>query len=169
MKGKYISIQRIFANLGDFIQSRGVPEIDVINWTAKALDFMKFETVFQPHVKYETVSNYQAPLPRYMHAIVQIARNNEWVGTTTTVASGESSDSDQQVDIPVVIDANGMPVNAYELAYYRPFADFDGEVFTSGGFALKQYQFTPVRLANHHFFGSSVCHEPDFDGIYNTC
>ena len=104
----------------------------------------------------------------YLHGIIQIARNNNYV-SPTEVATEEETTTDDSVDIPVVIDETGMPVNAYELAYYRPFPDFDGEYFNIGTLTLKKYQYSPVRLANHHFFGSLVCNEPSFKDIYKTC
>lgn len=167
MKAQLISIQRIFANMSKFMAANNISEDDVIEWTGQALEFMKLETVFQPALKIIEVSNFAAPIPSYLHAIIQIARNNEWVSETTS--STEEEDTEEIVDVPVALDETGMPVNAYDLAYYRPFADFDGETFTVGGLQVRKYQFTPVRLANHHFFGSLVCQETDFAGIYATC
>lgn len=163
-----VSIQRIFNNLGRFIDRHHVSETDVIDWTAKALDAMKLHTVFQPAVAIRTVSNYQTTMPRFLHAIVQIARNNKWVDETTVTTDNEEDTTESELDIPVALDQYGMPVNAYDLAYYRPFPDM-GEYFTVGQLQIKKYQFTPVRLANHSFFNSLVCKETDFDGIYATC
>lgn len=168
MKSKLISIQRIFANMGKFIHNNGVREIDIVNWTAKALEFMNIESVFQPAVKIETVSQHQAQMPSFLHAVVQIARNNNYVNEPVVVESDVATILGETVDTPVALDRYGTPVNAYELAYYRPLPDF-GSYFTIGSLNIKKYQFTPVRLANHSFFNSLVCKEPDFDGIYATC
>lgn len=154
--------------MGKFIQARNISEGDIIEWTGKALDAMKLHTVFQPAVKPMIVTNYQTEIPRFTHAIVQIARNNNWESATDTVV-GEPVVEESLLDIPVSLDQYGMPINAYDLAYYRPFPDFDGETFTVGSLTIKKYQFTPVRLANHSFFNSLVCKERDFDGIYATC
>ena len=108
-------------------------------------------------------------MPNFLHAVVQIARNNDYDSEETTSSTDDSTEEESNVDIPVALDATGMPVNAYDLAYYRPFPDFDGEAFTVGSLQLRYYQFTPVRLANHHFFNQLVCKETDFDGIYATC
>jgi len=170
MKEQYVSIQRIFANMGKFINNNNITEVDVIEWTGKALEFMKLETVFQPAVKLAEVVNYQVAMPNYLHAVVQIARNNLWVSDEVleTVAE-ESAVEEDTIDIPVSLDENGMPVDAYDLAFYRPYADHGGEYFEFGSIIARPYQFSPVRLANHSFFNSLVCKENDFDGIYATC
>lgn len=155
--------------MSKFIQLNSITQKDIIEWTGQALDFMKHSTVFQPAVKVEIVSNHQVAMPNYLHAIVQIARNNEWTEPSTNTDNSEEISVEETVDIPVAIDANGMPVNAYDLAYYRPFNDFDGEAFTIGGLHIKKYQYTPVRLANHSFFNTVVCKENGFEDIYKTC
>jgi hypothetical protein len=169
MAQQYISLQRIFAKINRTLRNRTINESDIIEWSGEALEAIGSKIVFQPAVKIQLVENYQTSMPNFLHALIQIARNNNWVDEEEIITEEQEISSSSTLDVPVAIDANGMPVNAYDLAYYRPFNDFDGESFIIGGLQIKRYQFTPVRLANHSFFNSLVCKESDFDGIYRTC
>lgn len=59
----------------------------------------------------------------------------------------------------VFMDCHGHLIGDYDIAYYRPYFDLQWEY--SGWMGSKYYReaYTPIRLANHSFFGSVVMSE----------
>lgn len=168
---KYISINSIFASIGKDIHQYGISEGEVIEWCGRALEATQSANVYQHSVAFEEVSNYQCEMPKHLHVILLAARNNKWTGsgitpqdviTNTTTIAGDP-------DIPVALDSNGTPINAYELAYYRPYFDVTGSYNIIGDNQPNRNHFTPIRLANHVFFDSIVAKEARYEELYSTC
>lgn len=171
---KYVPIDRIFSKL---VRDLGgdVNEGDVVEWTGEALEFIGAATHYEEAVAFIEVKNHQCNLPKNLHSVIQIARDNRWCGTpadelcpATVIANLEPESNDDEPSIPVALDCNGTPINAYELAYYRPYFDFK---YGYRGWSNSNYygrRFSPVRLKNHTFFNSLVCTE-DNQSLYQNC
>lgn len=170
MDYKYVSIDRIFSKVtrdfsGDF------SERDVIEWCGEALEFIGAIKSYQEFVCFREVSNHQCEVPKGLHAIIQIGRNNRWTPqdrnciTPSIVAANvdicnitKSHDPCMcPPDDAVWLDCNGTPIVAYDLAYYRPFFDLQGEYFNWCNSGYCNDSFTPVRLKTSSFFNSLVC------------
>lgn len=168
---KNISIDRIFSKLFRDLNV-GVETIDrsdIIEWTGEALEAIGAKSTYQPAVAFLDVTNYTAKLPNLLHAIVQVARNNNYNDSPVTASDILTEAVTEEIDVPVALDQYGMPINEYELAYYRPYFDLIGEFYIGGSFTVKRATFTPVRLSNHSFFGTLVCSNENFEGLYQNC
>lgn len=66
----------------------------------------------------------------------------------------------------VFLDCNGHLIGDYDIAYYRPYFDLKYEYEGWSNSRIYQQSYTPVRLANHTFFGSLVCEEQK--GLYQS-
>lgn len=167
---KYVSIDTVFAALARDLKEYSVSEGEVIEWCGMALEATQTAGVYDTAVAFREVVDYQCELPTHMHVILQIARNNKFTGSGITPAQVITDATTlNQVDVPVALDENGTPLNAYDLAYYRPYFDLIGEYVTTGLEQPNMNHFTPVRLANHVFFNTIVAQEQDFENIYSTC
>lgn len=163
LRYQYVSMDRIFTKLGRDI-GNDIPETDVIEWTGEALGFIGAVKNREEAVSFIEVINHQCDLPLGIHAIIQIARNNNW--SRTDSCSPKAIVEELVVEevisgVPVAIDAQGMPLNAYDVAYYRPFFDLRLEVNGWSNSAVYRRQFTPVRLATNTLFNSLVCRYKD--------
>lgn len=167
---KYISLDTIFASLSRDLKEYSVSEGEVIEWCGRALEATQTASVYQHAVAFCEVADHQCIVPKHLHVILQVARNNKWAGsgiTPETVVTDTTTDN--PADIPVALDSNGTPINDYELAYYRPYFDVLGEYVIVGNNQPNWNHFTPVRLANSNFFDTIVAKEPDFENLYSTC
>lgn len=176
----YTSIDRIFAKIQrdydlDFAEG------DVIEWTAEALEAIGAVKQYEEAVCFIEVKNHQIQLPKGLHAIIQIARNNCYIPTekvtglcpkdvVNSISPGTDDNpiADPGPNCPIVIDCNGQPLQEYDLAYYRPYFDLKwlhGEWCDS---YLYTGCFKPVRLTDHTFFNSIVCQETESNVIYQN-
>lgn len=168
----YTSMDRVFSKL---IRDYGEDwnEGDVIEWTGEALEFMQAVKSYEEAIAFIEVKNHQCSLPSGIHAVIQVARNNHWSGfkkdilcPITVTQSILLQNTEEQAAIPVALDCEGMPINDYELAYYRPYFDLQAEYL---GWRHSRYYnngYSPVRLATHTFFNNFVCStEDDNPGI----
>lgn len=172
-KFQYTTLDRIISKLYRDLGLEEISETDIVEWAGEALEAIGAIGLYEEAVAFITVENHQAILPTGLHSILQIAKDNKWEPNTLTPANVLLDSSTLVEDLSllptfpgVIIDANGTPVTDYEIAYYRPYFDLQYEY--SGWMASKLYQqYTPVRLANHSFFGTVVCKE--IEGLYQSC
>lgn len=168
---KYVSIDRIFSKLIRDVKD-DFSEGDVIEWCGEALEFIQATRSYEEAVAFIEVKNHQCKLPAGLHAIIQVARNNRWGGPAddalcpAKLATEAASSSSDTPDIPVAIDCNGMPQNAFDVAYYRPFFDLKWEYQFWLGCGTYREKYTPVRLSTNSFFNSLVCTETLHQNIY---
>jgi hypothetical protein len=169
---KYISINAIFSSLHREIKTYGISDSDIIEWCGEALEAIQSASVYQPAVRFSEVINHQCEMPNHLHVILQLARNNKWIGSALTpqdVITDTTTNPEVGPDIPVALDVNGQPINDYGVAYYRPFFDVLGEYNILGEDQPNYNHFTPIRLANNVFFNTIVAREPNFENLYTTC
>jgi len=167
---KYVSLDTVFSSLSRDLKEYSISEGEVIEWCGRALEATQTESVYEHAVAFCEVSNHECIIPKHLHVILQIARNNKWSGSGLTPKDVVTdTTTNDPADIPVVLDTEGMPLHDYELAYYRPYFDVLGEYVTDGTKQPNWNHFTPVRLANHTFFDTIVAKEDDFETIYSSC
>lgn len=185
MDYSYVSIDRIFARLGSL--ANGVPESDIIEWTGEALEHIGAVKSYSQVVAFVEVSNHQCDLPKGLHGIIQIARNNGWFPLSkknfcpsTIQAALTTTDTDCKINTvgtdpcvcpptdAVWLDCNGKPIVAYDLAYYRPYFDITMDYGKWIGNNFYTKAFTPVRLSTNSMFSGLLCktggHSP-----YESC
>lgn len=167
---RYTSIDRIFSKLIRDFGMEGINESDVVEWCGEALEAIGAVSLYEETVAFIEVSNHQCDLPTGLHSIIQVAKYNNWRGSSKEKREGllcpknivdnliPEEQIERKVDIPVCLDCEGKPLNDYDVAYYRPY--FDLQYFYASWCSSKSYrQFSPIRLANHTFFNSIVCEE----------
>lgn len=164
MDYKFVSIDRIFSKIVRDLGDTSIVEGDVIEWVGEALEFIGASNFYQDAVAFIEVRNHQCMLPLHLHSITQVARNNAWTDIPDPLCPinviAEVVAEDEPA-IPVALDCNGQPLNAYDLAYYRPYFDLKWEHSFWYGSSYYKRNYSPVRLSNHSFFGSLVCNEDD--------
>lgn len=155
--------------------SQDLNETDIIEWIGEALQFLAVYESKEEAVAFLEVNNFETELPLHFIAVIQVAKNNEWVKPTridmcpTTVVTPENVVETLPEDYcPVITDCQGNLVGDYNIAYYRPYFDLKWEYQGFIQSPLYIEKFTPVRLSNHTFFNSVVCKESDPE-LYNSC
>lgn len=164
---KYTSIDRIMSKIVRDYGLEDLDTIDCIEWIGEALEAIGAYKLYEEAVAFIEVKNYQANIPNGLHAIIQIAKNdcyNSYNQSSTAVCPNTATklsttvnDGSAKPDIPVALDCNGTPINAYELAYYRPYFDLKWEFGYFRQSSLYKGCLSPVRLASSNFQNSLVC------------
>lgn len=165
---KLISVDRVFTRLNRL----GVPtdnESDIIEWIGQALEEIGAIPQYEEAVAFIVVENFTCQLPANFHSITQIAKNNLYSAglqasacTCEDVINNAEEDEEEGPSIPVAINAQGEPENAYDLAYYRPFFDLKYGYNGWSNSPLYKRAFTPVHLKTNNFFGTTVTQNPNF-------
>lgn len=173
---QFISAENVIAKFLRDFRGLDVHEGDAIEWIAEALGFMKMVQASEEAVAFVEVKDYQIDLPRGLHYIIQIVRDNHWSPQTkeectlkdlVELVESEGPCEKGWLKTAVPIDCDGKIIGDYEVAYYRPFFDLQYP-FVNWADILKKYsRYTPVRLANHSFFNSLVC-SVESPGLYNS-
>ena len=161
---QYTSIDRIFAKLYRDLPLDNISEDNVIEWCGEALDFIGVMAVSEEAVHFTEVQNHQCKIPVGLQNIIQIGLNMcDKIGDDSfcpKVVAEEMIPDNSGPDVPVALNCQGEPVNAYELAYYRPFFDFRSEYFDwRNSYHYKKY--SPVRAATGTGIDRIVCQERD--------
>lgn len=179
-KFQYVTLDRILSKLYRDLGLEEISEIDVIEWTGEALNFMDTPSLLEEAVAFVEVSNFCADLPNGLHSIIQVAKNNNPTNKEVINPANVILDCEEEIteefcnsnppgleNYPVPLDCKGSPLTDVELAYYRPYFDLQYEYSGWNSSSYYEAHYTPIRLANHSFFSSLVCAEDE--QIYNNC
>lgn len=170
-KFQFVKIDSVLAKFKRDFKGLDITENDAIEWVGEALGFAKIPTACQEAVAFIEVKNYQADIPTGLHYVTQIARNRHWcepddsigcvADTVTTLSTGNP-------DCPINMeDCHGqLMCTDTEPVYYRPLLDLQYEYLGWANSNARNNNYTPVRLANHSFFNTLVCKEPNEDQLY---
>lgn len=183
MNYSYVPIERIFAKVVRDLTDN-FDEGSIVEWTGEALEFIGCSKSYEEAVAFIEVKNHQCDLPEFLHAVIQVARNNRWTPEVACVTpasvvaeapnifyqqcsscNGQNTSEDMGY---VVLDGMGTPVVEYDIAYYRPYFDLLGEYYGWNNCGYRQQAYTPVRLSTNSFFNSLVCTERD-NSPYQSC
>jgi len=162
---EYISVDRIFSKVNRELKRDNISEIDIVEMVGEALEFIGVSLIYEPSVAFIEVKGHQCSMPSHTERIIQIARNNSVELVTPQIV--KSVPVVTTTDIPVALDYDGTPINAYDLAYYRPYFDLIGD-YTAGINSGCGIKFTPVRLSTNTFFNTLVYKETNFEDIYRN-
>lgn len=160
----YTSVERVFAM---FIRDTGqttFDEGDVIEWIGEALAFIGTPQSREEAIAFAEVKNHQVDLPNgIIGKPMQIAKNRCWGGPEDGFAPKDVmcqfekyndflvNSGGHTPDIPLPIDCTGKPLQAYDLAYYRPYYDLQSEYYTWSQTAMYRSCFEPCTLATGTF------------------
>lgn len=160
---QYTTMDRVFSKVDRDITS-DFNEDDIIEWTGEALEFMSCVKSYEEVVCFSEVKNFHCAVPKWCHAIIQIARDHNFKCSQDVTAftkvvreilpsnlvltdDGEyvSTDNSMQLANQVVLNINYKVW--LETPYYRQ-------------------RFSPVRLSTSSLFNALVCD----DGCdYSSC
>ena len=169
-KLEYTSMETIFSKFNRDLRGTDISESDLVEWAAEALGFMKVVEIQEEALAFIEVQNHQAELPCGFQAVIQIARNNDWIsdsGTCTSDIVETTMEDETTITEPTFIDCQGNLIGDPDIAYYRPYFDLQYEYNQWIGSGYFREKYTPVRLANHTFLGSLVAEETS-TGLYNS-
>lgn len=174
-KYPFITIDSVLAKFSRDFRGLDIDKYDAVEWIAEALGFMKIVTASKHSVIFIVVENYQCEIPKGLHHITQIARNNEWVNPNDTQLCIDNTieelcdecNTDCSLDaVPIVQDADGNLIGEYEPVYYRPFYNLQYEYLGWANSNARRNKYTPVVLSNHSFFDTLVCKEEGMEDLY---
>lgn len=158
MDYQYVSIDRIFSKLiregySDF------DEGDVIEMTGEALEFIGAIKYYEEAIYFADVKNHQCELPKWLHSIIQIARNTctNCLSDNSICPSDVAQTLGEEVFTLFTTSQNGLTLNDEEIPYYKSFFDLKCgfNTWCNSGFYSGCYR--PVRLAENTLFNSLVC------------
>jgi len=176
-KFQYVTVENILAKYKRDFRNLEISETDAIEWIGEALGFMKIASASEEAIAFLEVKDYEAALPNGLHYVVQIARNTEWEKvepeenlTTQNIVNCITDTTEETTDCPVVTDCQGNLINYDEdkLVYYRPYFDLQYEYNLWRQSSYYREKWEAVRLANHSFFNTIVCQDPNDADIYRS-
>jgi hypothetical protein len=150
---QYTSVDRILAKL-DRDVTRDYNEGDVIEWIGEALEATHSVKSYEEAVIFIEVKNHQCKLPKGLHAIIQIARYNNYSGPQSTAICAQEvlSECNPNFDFGVFrIDTTSISL--------VPSFDFKINYSSFVGCGCYKQKFSPVRLTNNSFFNTLVCYD----------
>lgn len=169
---RFTSLDRVISKLYRDLGLEDISEIDVIEWSGEALEFLSNVTLYEPAVALLSVKNHTAKLPQGLHSIIQLVRDNYYVKPNKCEEEKEAKIYTSELLTDCGICRNciienflRIDVDTWVLTDYN--SNFNVTVILNT--VLKNTQrYTPIRLSNHTFFNSLVCQEEDVD-IYKSC
>jgi hypothetical protein len=178
---KFTTVDTVLAKLAREIGD-DFHETDAIEMIGEALAFMQVFPMREQAIAFLEVRNNVAALPNGFHELLQVARDRNAstedlddcacpINLISALENDNPGDDTELIEIPantrveglVATDCHGNMLDDYYVAYYRPFFDLQYEYFDWVSSSLYRRRFTPVRLANHSFFGSVVYREKNCD------
>ena len=131
---QFTTMDRIFQKVLRDLPGADIDEVNIIEWTGEALEFINAIRSKEEAVAFLKVNNYQTELPSNLHNIIQVAKNMmvDDPETDAVVNTEEDEVLAPETDYPVCLDECGMPYNEFEVAYYRPYYDLQYEYYLWG-------------------------------------
>jgi len=173
----YTTVNRIFSKLSRDLKIDDFSESDVVEWVGEALEAIDAVTMLEECVEFCEVKNHMIQLPKFVNSIIQIAEHNdnpyEITPDTIKKALCESSATEPDCDCDtaykyIPVDKNGYPIYDEDVYEWQPYINVQAEFINWVSSDLYDRTWRPVRLANHSFFNSIVCKEPDSDKLYSN-
>ena len=173
---QYTTLDRVLSKIYRDLGLEEISETDVVEWSGEALEGIGAIGLYEEAVAFIEVSNHKMDLPKCLHSITQIAKDNNWeeggvcAGDAILDCSVEEVAEEvvpEDCPVPVALDCNGSPLTDYDLAYYRPYFDLQYEYFGWQNSNLYQQRYTPIRLSKHTFFNTEVYNSQDDEYTVN--
>lgn len=166
MVEKYTTVDRIINRIGRGIPEEFINENDVIEYTGEVLEHLKNFHNQQQVVTILKVSNYEADMPDYLTAILQIAKVNKEIREEQKCATEDKEDFEVFIPSPIdkcdeCLDCEKLQDWIYDLKDSidrNEYMRFDIPYIKFVEFYKKDL-ITPIRLSNHSFFNNIVCEE----------
>jgi hypothetical protein len=170
----YTSVDRIFSKIARDLGIDDFSEVDAVEWAAEALEAIDAVTMLEECVEFIEVKNHSIKLPPFASSIIQIAEHNGDYTETTAVdiseiliPSGETIDDCTGVKY-IPVDDSGHPLFEGDVYEWKPTFTVQTEYVNWTSCDVYKDTWTPVRLADHTFFNSVVCEEPDSELLYSN-
>jgi hypothetical protein len=169
---KYTSIHTIISSIYRDTDQDIINGGDVIEWAAEALEHIGCVEYKRLSTAFVEVNNYRCELPSGCTDLLQILKRNSRLPNSINEILNECNCLDLEdkpliseqpegterlgpCGQPVILDCQGIPIEGYNLAYYRPYFDYVYWYFSGN----RKYQdWSLVRLASHNFFPMVATH-----------
>lgn len=162
---RLVSLDRVISKLYRDLGIDEISETNVIEWVSEALEFISTPTIYENAIKVIEIKNHQGDLPVGLHAIIQVARDNEFKAENPCDKL-DTITKDNVEELEVYTCQDCLQELDAEVLTLPKFEDVTENLFVLNHINNKP-RFTPVRLSNHTFFNSLVCEENM--NIYKSC
>ena len=88
-KYDYTSVDTIFAKFSRDLRGTDLHESDVIEWIGEALGFLKIAEMHEEAIAFLEVKNHVVEVPTNFHAVIQVAKYNNWQGPKDDMCPGK--------------------------------------------------------------------------------
>lgn len=173
-KFQYIPIDNILGKFNRDFRGLDIHETDAIEWIGDALGYMKIPSGMEESVAFVEVVNHQIDIPRGLQYIMHIAQANTWTGDNLCTQEVEENlfpdvECKPDCDINIqFVDELGQPIFDEVESNPRPYFDLQYEYDPFMRSSYYQQTYSPVLLANHSFFNTLVCQDPNFSDLYRN-
>jgi len=174
----YTTVNRIFSKIARDLGLDNFSEVDAIEWAGEALEAIDAVTMLEECVEFVEVKNHAAQLPLFTNSIIQVAQHNGVITTPVKVETAEEEEHefpDHTCGIEsdagyshIPVDDNGYPLFDSDVYKWKPNINVQIEYNNFKCSDAYKNTWTPVRLADHSFFNSIVCKEPDSEQLYSN-
>lgn len=159
-------MSRIHRDLGFYVEVA-----DVAEWMGDVADAIGVPALHDEGVAFIEVKNHKAEMPDYLHAIIQIARNNAYSPELPIECGEVVSEVVEDVSKDCGCKPKSFPCSPWaeekpEYTFNRIVLDLQLNHSLWVSSSNWRRQWTPVRLATHSFFNSVVCTEVDAENLY---
>ena len=175
----YTSVGRIFSKIKRDLGIDDFSENDVVEWIGEALELIDAVTILEECVEFCEVKNHSVQLPRFTNSIIQIAEYHGEDKTEITpeaieesICESTSYEEDCKCDTVtskyIPVDETGYPIFDSDVYEWQPNINVQAEYVNWTSCDIYKNQWLPVRLANHSFFNTVVCQEPNAEHLYSN-
>lgn len=154
---KYVSLDAVFSKIYRDLGISEISEIDIVEWCGEALELIGAVKIYEEAVDILDIKNHQTDLPRWLHSIIQVAKNNDYKKRKAEYLEDNLLEQPNEEQKKLCDCEEGLLKSNINICSIN-------NNWLSQQFKLKK--FTPIRLANHTFFNSLVCYEDS--ELYNS-
>lgn len=158
----FVSIDYVLSKFHREMAEGDVVEVDLVEWTGEALEFLKVPSVQVEAVVFSEVKNFEMDAPEGFQKEIIIAKHRNWTKKSKCSLPQEilhGDDTEEKDDCDDVCDFSDK---------YLPFREMDWQYidWARNPFFLQEFQV--VKNSKNPFFNSVVCTEED-KIPYETC
>ncbi|GHV60775.1 hypothetical protein FACS1894195_0120 [Bacteroidia bacterium] len=157
---KYTSIDRVFSKFQRDYGINNVSDQAIIEWSGEALEAIGCNRLYQEQVAFIDVANFSCDVPRFLHAIVQVARDTQYEKKESTICPQmlqetvkESEENKENECHCRIYDECGHHVidpRSYTHHYSFIELNWGFPLFANSNFYRQR--FVPIRMTNNTMF-----------------
>lgn len=158
---EYTSVERVLGKFHRDLQGTEVSETNLIEWIGEALGFLQVYQIQEEAVAFLEVENYEAELPPYFNAVIQIAKRSGGVIDKCTPPIEEEGYTPIQCEKECE-DPCKKSCKEEGLTYLNTKWTYPSWVNSS----YYEREYSPIRLSNHSYAHACIRNK---DEVYQHC